>query len=292
MSTDRATISFKKHQQFLTLASQSVITGASPPLAAFEQAAAALAARCLAPAGLVEVADATPSTITGGEVWCQCYTGGLAPHYDKDEAALVATNGAVMRHPALATVSYLTDGEDGDIELGATCVLAQTLHPRTQSPMPAAGPPSIALAYPRSGAAIAFDGRRAHSVLSSPPPPAPQRVALAINLWRGAPPAHVLRVTQEDVVAARLAGPVAACDLAAGPPPATAPAVRARLPPPPPGGGAVRVSDVVGGKKACLVLHFDGTTGWELVEAEGEDGGSEPVFVVAGGASSSSSEGE
>ena len=146
--------------------------------------------------------DAT-SAITGGEVWCQCYAGGrgLAPHYDKDEAALVASNGAMMRHPVLATVSYLTDGGSGDCELGATCVLAQTLHPRTQAPVPAAGPPSIALVYPRSGAAIAFDGRRAHSVLSSPPPPAPRRVALAINFWRGEAPAHVLRVTQEDVVA-------------------------------------------------------------------------------------------
>ena len=90
-----------------------------------------------------------------------------------------------------------------------------------------------------------------------------------------------------------LAGPLAECELAAGPQPVAAPAERARLPPQPPDGGAVRVSDVVSGQKACLVLHFDGTTGWELVEAEGEGGGSEPVFVVAGGASSSSSsEGE
>lgn len=290
-------------------APKSVIAGKSPPRAAFEQAAAALAARCLGPAGLVsfghddeeEGAESTPSPskISGGEVWCQCYDGGrsLAPHYDKDEHALIASNGAIMRHPAIATVSYLTDGGRGgengaDVttELGPTCVLAQTLHPRTLAPVPAAGPSSLALAYPRTGAAIAFDGRRAHSVLSSPPA-APRRVALAINFWKGQPPANVLRVTQDDVAAAALAAPLPACELEGGPAATIQPALRARLPPPPVGGGAVRVADLMSGGKGPTrprVLHFDGVTGWELVEAESEAGG-EPVFV-AGGASSSESD--
>ena len=125
---------------------------------------------------------------------------------------------------------------------GATVVINQRLHPRSGAPLPAV-PTSSALLWPRRGAAAAFDGRLAHCVLSSSSSSGEdkdggddcdgddgdndgdasaaagaekgsstfdegKRATVLFNFWCGPSPGGVLRVTEEDIVAAGLSRPV------------------------------------------------------------------------------------
>ena len=172
-------------------------TGASPPTCLFEQAAAVLHDRVLAPSGLLTShGGPLAGEWTGAEVWCQVYDGGrgLDPHFDKDEAAWAAGGAAwgegsggegaggahaerqaaasqpgphrTMRCPAVACVVYLLGGASDCPRLGPTYVLAQTYDPRTCAAAPP-DPDASCIAYPVAGAALAFDGRLAHGVLPS-----------------------------------------------------------------------------------------------------------------------------
>ena len=173
---------------------------------------------------------------------------GLDPHYDKDEEAS-AKGQRPLRHPRVSTVVYLNGneressdekGKNLSSSLGATVVINQRLHPRSGAPLPAV-PTSSALLWPRRGAAAAFDGRLAHCVLSSssdgpasagdekgdasgggsgggsgsgPPSSSSnfderKRATVLFNFWCGAAPGGVLRVTEEDILAAGLSRPVA-----------------------------------------------------------------------------------
>eukprot|EP00966_Prymnesium_polylepis_P274904 6351963-Prymnesium_polylepis.1 len=138
----------------------------------------------------------------GAEFWVQRRAAGqgLPFHWDKDEALRNAAD--VLLHPAVSTVTYLTDG-------GAPTVLlevrasgggggvpggplsdegAELLVGTRRRPVVSDGPPRHAAAlisYPRAGKLLAFSGALLHGVAPqlAEPSEAAERITLLVNVW-------------------------------------------------------------------------------------------------------------
>ena len=118
--------------------------------------------------------------IAGAEWWVQVRTGGesIGFHYDKDEA-LASTKG-VMKHPAISTVTYLSD-------IGAPTMILNQTTPDGNREIPDI-PEEAYLVYPKSNNHLLFNGNLQHGVISSAASRTSstsikKRVTLLINWW-------------------------------------------------------------------------------------------------------------
>ncbi|KAJ1456690.1 hypothetical protein M885DRAFT_517108 [Pelagophyceae sp. CCMP2097] len=135
----------------------------------------------------------------GAEVWAHLLPPGgaeasLPLHFDKDERLLADRD--EWRHPALSTVTYLSDG-------GAPTIIFDT----TLAGGRGAGGPSMAfVSHPVAGKHLIFQGSLLHGVAHDLARPTPAqaatgpRLTLLVNLWRGAPLG--LAALPDDIVAA------------------------------------------------------------------------------------------
>lgn len=134
---------------------------------------------------------------SGAEFWVQRRGAGegIAFHWDKDEALRDA--GDVLLHPAVSTVTYLTDGgaptvvldvralaEGGSVADGAE--LAVGARRSALVPGGAARRASALVSYPRAGKLLAFSGALLHGVppaLAEPSAVHGERLTLLVNVW-------------------------------------------------------------------------------------------------------------
>jgi len=120
------------------------------------------------------------SAIRGAEWWVQIRGNdeGISFHYDKDEG--LASLQGVMKHPAVSTVTYLSD-------VGAPTLIFEmiTIDGNQEEPeIPDAG----FLSYPKANRHVMFSGALQHGVLGSAAPPiSGSRITLLINWWYDAP---------------------------------------------------------------------------------------------------------
>ncbi|KAL3907311.1 MAG: hypothetical protein SGPRY_010214 [Prymnesium sp.] len=125
-------------------------------------------------------------SLAGLEWWLQDRSNADPPQpYHTDKDLLLHDGEAEERLPLLSSVAYLSDTG------GATAVFAQSK--RGGSLLPPS-PSSLALAFPRRGRLLLFDGSLFHGVLhpsppASPPSSARPRRTLLVNLWASRPAA-------------------------------------------------------------------------------------------------------
>lgn len=134
----------------------------------------------------------------GAEFWVQRRAAGedITFHWDKDEALREACD--ILIHPAVSTITYLTDGgaptvllevrataEEGQISSGAELVVGR----RRKSIEPGGAPITAAavVSYPRAGKLLAFSGGLLHGVPSSLAEgggdSSAERLTLLVNVW-------------------------------------------------------------------------------------------------------------
>lgn len=118
--------------------------------------------------------------IAGAEWWVQVRTGSesIGFHFDKDEA--LASNKGIMAHPAISTVTYLSD-------IGAPTMILNQTTPDGNREIPEI-PQEAYLIYPKSNNHLLFNGNLQHGVVSSAASRTSstsikKRVTLLINWW-------------------------------------------------------------------------------------------------------------
>ena len=139
--------------------------------------AAVLRLRTLIPATMLG-----NSTVRGAEWWVQVRSKeeGITFHYDKDEG--LASIKGIMKHPAVSTVTYLSD-------IGAPTLIFEMITIDGNQEVPEI-PDAGFLSYPRKNRHIMFSGDLQHGVLGSAAPrlaEAGNRVTLLINWWSDPP---------------------------------------------------------------------------------------------------------
>lgn len=122
--------------------------------------------------------------IIGAEWWVQIRTGSedIGFHYDKDEG--LASLRGIMKHPAVSTVTYLSD-------VGAPTLIFNMTTPDGNIEIPAI-PDEGVLSYPKENRHILFRGNLQHGVVGSASTRSSaasikKRVTLLINWWAEKP---------------------------------------------------------------------------------------------------------
>lgn len=165
--------------------------------------------RCQIESFALSVAAAhLPEGYTGAEFWVQYREGdsavndiygGLDFHFDKDEEAL--TKSEIWKHPAVSTVTYLTDSNTGaDSDIGAPLVVFATSSEDDSPPTRlcprrrryATGPRFSWVIPPLPGLHVAFNGSLLHGVPAELNPILEvdagasrgyKRLSLPVNIW-------------------------------------------------------------------------------------------------------------